>query len=242
MIRSAVIVLLCSISYCFGQQQPDMFRLRSELAASLPMVQQDAPAAAAPKRSAVTAVLYSLVVPGWGEYYADGFDEGRYSLAAEAALWLSYYSLRQYGGWIRDDARNYAAAHTGANIAGKDDQFFVNVGNFMNTYDYNQKKLQDRNLSLVYDANAGYDWQWDSEANRKQFRTLRVSSERVYSTSSFVIAAVVVNHVVSAINAARLTRLYNKRGETDGAWRLESSIIDHGARPDGLRLSLVRSF
>ena len=226
----------------FGQDQ--MFRLRSELAApavsAQPQVQQPLQSE---KKSSATAVLYSLLLPGMGELYADGFDDGKYSLIAEGGLWVTYFSMREYGDWIQKDARNFAAIHAGAQINGKNDQFFVNLGNFVDTYEYNDKKLRDRELDRVYDENAGYYWKWDSDESRKEFRTMRVSSERVLNNSQFVIAAVVVNRIVSAINAARLTRLYNKRSEDAvGSWWLESSLIESGQRLDGIRLSIVHRF
>lgn len=151
--------------------------------------------------------------------------------------------MREYGDWIQNDARNFASNHAGAQIGGKNDQYFVNLGNFGDTYEYNDKKLRDRELDRVHDENAGYYWKWDSDENRKEFRSMRVSSERVLNNSQFVIAAVVVNRIVSAINAARLTRLYNKRSEEGlGSWWLESSLIESGQKLDGIRLSVVHRF
>ncbi len=195
------------------------------------------------KKSGFTAVLYSLLLPGMGELYVDGFDQGQYSLIAEGGLWLTYISFRQYGSWLQTDARNFAASHSGASTNGKQDQFFVDLGNFNDTYDYNDKKLRDRSLEKVYDVNAGYYWRWDSDQNRKEYRAIRVSSERVLNNSQFVIATIVVNRLISAINAARLTRLYNQRlNDNLGSWWLESSIINDGLKPDGLALRIVHRF
>lgn len=195
------------------------------------------------KKSVATAVLYSLLLPGMGELYAEGFDQGKYSLIAEGGLWLTYASFRQYGAWLRNDARQFAAVHSGAQIAGKNDQFFVDLGNFGNTYEYNEKKLIDRSPERLYDVHAGYYWQWNSDGNRSAFRTMRVSSERVLNNSKFIIGAIVVNHIVSAINAARLVRLYNQRQDEDlGMWWLESSLMHSGAKPDGIKLSLMHRF
>lgn len=236
----SVLLILVSIPLL---AQENLFQFRSELTSP---EQTNAPlqeVAAVEKRSPMTAVLYSLLLPGMGELYADGFDEGRYSLIAEGGLWLSYYSFQQYGDWIQKDSRNFAAVHAGAQIDGKDDQYFVNVGNFNDSYEYNDKKLRDRELERLYDVNAGYAWKWDMEANRREFRAMRVSSERVLNNSQFIIAAVVVNRIVSAINAARLARLFNQRtNDALGSWWLESSLIESGQQIDGVRLSLIHKF
>ena len=141
-----------------------------------------------------------------GELYAGDFGTGRYSLGAEAALWLTYISFQQYGSWIQADSRAYAVSHAGVAMGGKDDQFFVNVSNFQDVYTYNEKKLQDRNLAEVYDPAQGYYWKWDNDVDRQRFRSLRISSAKVFDNSRFVIGAVVVNHIISAISAARLAR------------------------------------
>lgn len=242
--RTSSITVLLFILSLSSIAQEQLFRLRSELStfSTTGSLQVQQPLQIE-KKSSTTAVLYSLLLPGMGELYADGFDDGKYSLIAEGGLWITYFSMREYGTWIQNDARNFASVHAGAQIDGKNDQYFVNLGNFVDTYEYNDKKLRDRELDRVYDENAGYYWKWDSDENRKEFRSMRVSSERVLNNSQFVIAAVVVNRIVSAINAARLTRLYNKRSEDGlGSWWLESSLIESGQKVDGLRLSVVHIF
>lgn len=236
-----VVIALLTNTLLFGQGS---FPLRAELTSGSYInslqTQELNPVV---KKSSATAVLYSLLLPGMGELYADGFDEGRYSLIAEGGLWLTYLSFRQYGTWIQNDARNYASVHAGAATAGKDDQYFVNVGNFNDTYEYNEKQLRDRELVKVYNVNTGYYWKWDSDANRREYRAMRVSSERVLNNSQFVIATIVVNRIISAINAARLVREYNSRStEEIGSWQLESSLLHSGLKPDGLWINIVHRF
>jgi hypothetical protein len=195
------------------------------------------------KKNQALAVVYSLLVPGTGELYADRFDNGRYSLVAEAALWLTYASFQQYGNWLQGDARSFASAHAGATPSGKDDQFYVNLGNFSNMYDYNDKKLHDRNISEIYDPSQGYFWNWDSDRSRQRFRSLRISSDKVLNNSRFVIGAIVVNHILSALNAARLVRQFNKNAdEAFGTWQLEPNVIGGLGQVDGIRLTYDYKF
>ena len=239
--------ILCAVSTAASllAAQTELYHLRSEFQkpATPSFVKFQATTPSPNRKSPATAVMYSLLLPGMGELYADGFDQGRYSLIAEGSLWLTYVSFRQYGGWLRDDARRFAAVHSGARIDSKNDQFFVDIGNFNDTYEYNEKKLIDRSPEKIYDVKAGYYWRWDSDANRSEFRSMRVSSERVFNNSKFIIGAVIVNHLFSAINAARLARQYNKQLEEGlGSWWLESSLINNGVQPDGIKLSLVHRF
>ena len=45
-------------------------------------------------------------------------------------------------------------------------------------------------------------WEWDSESSRKRFRSLRLSSKRAFQRATFAGGAILLNHLVSAIDAA----------------------------------------
>lgn len=195
------------------------------------------------KKKQSVAVLYSLILPGMGEWYAQDLGSGKYSLVAEATLWLTYVSFQQYGTWYQSDARQFASAHAGAVLAGKGDQFFVNIGNFDNVYDYNDQKLRERDLADVYDPAAGYFWSWDTDADRARFRAMRVSSDKIFNNSRFVIGAVLLNHIISAVNAARLVRNYNKNADMGlGSLQLEPNMIGGLGQIDGMRLTYTQRF
>ena len=195
------------------------------------------------KKSQATAVLFSLLLPGMGEWYAEDFGSGRYSLIAEATLWLTYASFQQYGAWYQSDARQFAVAHAGASLNGKNDQFFVNLGNFDNVSEYNDQKLRERDLTDVYDPAAGYFWSWDTDADRARFRSLRVSGDEIFNNSRFVIGAVILNHIISAVNAARLVRHYNKNADEGlGSWQIEPNLVGGLGQIDGMQLTYTKHF
>ena len=198
----------------------------------------------APDRKATgLAAIYSLVVPGMGELYAGDFSSGKYFLMSEGLLWLTYAAFEVYGNSVRDDARVFAVANAGVNPAGKNDQFYVDVGNFMNVAEYNDKKLRDRSPSLVYDPAAGYSWQWNSDAQRQTFRDLRVHSENMFNNKKFVAAAILINHVASAINAARAAIAHNSAAsDLLGDLSFSASVIGDPGAPRGVMLTLSRGF
>ncbi len=208
---------------------------------SAPSLQGEEPAPK--KKSPALAALLSLAVPGLGEHYAGDFGGGKYFVVAEGALWLTYATFHVYGNSLRDDARAFAAIHAGLNPAGKDDQFYVDVGNFINTQEFNDKRLQERSPERLYDAEAGYFWQWDSDANRAAFREKRISAETVLNNRKFVVAAIVVNHIVSAINAARLAISHNNALlESLGTVDVRADVMGGLANPHGIRLTLIKTF
>jgi hypothetical protein len=242
-IRFVLLTVATAVSVMTAQ--PSLHNLRSELSQPADRMASTVQTLGSTldKKSPATAVLYSLLIPGMGEWYVDRFDQGRYSLITEAGLWMSYYSLQRYGAWIQNDARQFAVVHANAQTAGKNDQYFVDLGNFNDTYEYNEKKLIDRTPDRLYDADQGYYWRWDTDENRRSYRALRVSGEKVFNNSKFIIGAVIVNHIISAVNAARLARNYNSEIESElGSWRLESSLTGDGTVPDGLRLRLIHAF
>lgn len=195
------------------------------------------------KKSVGLAALYSLLVPGMGELYAGGFDSGKYFLAAEGALWLTYAAFDIYGNSLRDDARAFAQAHSGANVSGKNDQYFVDLGNFLNVEAYNDKKLRDRDAEKVYDPALGYGWQWDSEASRATFRDRRVASENMYNNRKFVVTAVLINHVASAINAARAAIAHNNAAdEALGDLQFGARVMGGWEQPHGVMITVAKDF
>jgi len=189
------------------------------------------------------AIVYSLVVPGMGELYADGFSSGKYFLLAEGALWLTYAGFEIHGNDLRDAARSFAAARAGVDISGKDDQFFVDVGNFASMDDYNEKRLRDRDLSRIYNSAAGQYWLWDSQDSRLDYRNQRIASESAYNGRKFIVAAIVINHVVSAINAARAAISHNRSlQESLGQLELSSRILGGPGERHGVMVTLSKTF
>ncbi len=155
------------------------------------------------------AVLFSLIIPGTGEWYAGNISTGKYLIASEITLWLSVYGFHSYGNWLKNDARAFARVHAGVEWADKDDQFFVNVGNFMSRHEYNEKKMRDRDIGALY-TDPLYEWTWESDEMRREFRDLRVRSDKMFNAIKFVGVAIVANHIASAVLAGYSAQRYNE--------------------------------
>lgn len=161
------------------------------------------------KKSVHLAVGLSLLFPGMGELYVGDYNVGKYLTGSEISLWLTYASLNFYGRWIRDDARTFASINANINLSGKDDKYFVNIGNYSDIYQYNERKLQERKETQLYDPDSHYYWKWNSEENRLKYRSLRIKSDDVLNSTQFVLGAILANHIISAVNAGRLAIKYN---------------------------------
>lgn len=198
-------------------------------------------AASSEEKSVVLAAGLSLVLPGMGELYADNFGTGKYFLIADGVLWLTYAGLSMSSGWVQDDADIYMTQHAGASLAGKDDQFRVDVGNYLTVQEYNEAKLRARDYSRLYDP-VVYYWSWDSAPNRNEYRELRISSDELERNATFVLGALVVNRLISAFVAGRSAASYNSRVREERAWNLGARLIGPPLQPHGMELRLTVLF
>ena len=107
--------------------------------------------------------------------------------------------------------------------------------------DYNQKKLRDRQPEKLYDATAGYAWSWSADIDRMAYRDQRLASENMYNNKKFVVAALVVNRVASAINAARAAVSHNNALEqVMKDVEFSASLMGGLSRPHGILLSVKK--
>jgi hypothetical protein len=163
--------------------------------------------------SQAKAFLLSFALPGAGEYYAGSRNMATVFASTELALWATFASFRIYGNWKKTDYRLYAVAHAGVDLTGKGDDYFVHIEDYMNLIEYNDAKLQQRNVGAMYPETEFWDWNWDSEASREAYEQMRVSSDQAFNRSLIVVAGIVLNHITSGIDAVRLARGAGKSDE-----------------------------
>jgi hypothetical protein len=186
------------------------------------------------------AFLLSALLPGLGERYVGYRKKSEVFMAAEVVLWLSYAGFNKYGDWRKQDYQVFAATYAGANIAGKSDNYFTNLGRYDNINDYNAAQLRDRNLPKYYRDVDCYYWQWDSEANRLKYKEIRRAAKRADNRATFALGAILANHLVSAIDAVWSAHKANKAAEQSSLdWNVE---FGDGYVNPAVRFSFVASF
>jgi hypothetical protein len=158
------------------------------------------------------AFMRSLAIPGWGQRRAGAKTSARNFFVTEVLLWSGFTTLQIYGNWVKDDYKLFAATHAGAAISGKDDQFFVDMGNFISVDEFNQNRLRRRDAEGLYDP-ATYFWRWDTDSNRQKFFNMRKRSDRAFANADLVVAGVIANHIVSGIHAAWVTHKKSSKNE-----------------------------
>jgi hypothetical protein len=234
--------LFCLIQQQYAQTRPMSVLIAQEMQSKvITSINLDYSASFESKKSVMLAVVASLILPGMGEMYVGSFESGKYNLIAEGGLWLAYSGFRMHADWLQQDARTFANQHAGANFDNKDDQYSINIGNFNTIDEYNQAKLRNRENDLVYTADQ-YNWQWDSGANRTQFKDLWIRSGEIKNNAKFFIAAVVVNHLFSAFSAGRKAAEYNKSLSMMDNIEIHTFALNNGAHIDGVGLSISTKF
>ena len=144
----------------------------------------------------------SLLIPGWGQRYETG-QGGRF-FAAELALWGGYFGFERLGDIRREQYRAYAAEKAGARPAGKGGEYFDDLGFYQSRLEHNQfSRYEDGPNAKVYPLDRDYFWEWAGDTSRERYRSFRNSSTTARQQAVFMTGLLVVNHLVSAVHAAR---------------------------------------
>lgn len=193
------------------------------------------------KKSTALAILYSLLLPGMGELYADGYESGKYFTIAEGALWATYIGMSVYASNQEDNYKAFATTNASINTNGKNDEYFATIGQYQNIDNYNDQKALERNFDKMYDRETFF-WKWQNTEERRSYRSMWSSSEQTYNDLRFVVGAMILNRVVSAINAVRLVSAYNNRIEEELSWNVSIGLKQTANLPTSLNFNFQTQF
>lgn len=155
-----------------------------------------------------TAFLKSLVVPGWGHYYVDSsnWTRGKYHLAADAVLILSFLGLNIHSNNIKQNWYGYTRTEAGIDIDGRARSIQLAVGNFDNLAAYNDYQARSRNWDQFIEDTPENQWNWQTAAARDEYNDLRNRFENIDQQLPALVGLMVVNRVISAISAYNRAR------------------------------------
>ena len=182
----------------------------------------------------ISPVVKSLVLPGWGEYSLDNQIRGRIFVLSETVLLLAILGSYSVAQRQEKEYKAYAAEHAGIDLIGKDRQFWVDIGNYSSLFTFNEEHLRWRDFNALYEDNDTWAWSWDSSNNRERFENTRIASDSWRLRGSFLIGGVVLNHIVSAIDALYLSKISN----------IQETVVSPNYNPhsDKMELSLTVYF
>ncbi|MEX2478894.1 MAG: hypothetical protein WD357_10685 [Gracilimonas sp.] len=184
------------------------------------------------------AFLRSLVMPGWGHHYADSenWNRGKYHLAGEVVLLLTYFGLDARSDYLENDFRTLALNRSGADLSDKSRSFQIAVGNYDDLASYNNAQLRNRNWNNLFPETAEYQWNWENSDFRNQYRNTRERVDRNRSQLPTLLALMVVNRLGSGISA-----FVQARDRWENAPEARFSYINEFGEP-GLTASLRFNF
>jgi hypothetical protein len=212
--------------------------------------------------SPTKAVLYSLLLPGLGDYKLGNKGRATAFFAAEGLIWISYAVFEVQGGQREDEYHDLAARFAGVSGTGHSDDFYARLREYENSDGYEADvKLDGRNELAAPDCDTcplnldrigaealdryfvehrveDYEpWQWSSHERRLQYSEVRSSSKTSYRRADYMFAAAAANRVVSAIVAYSAARHANKVSEV--GYHLDFAPAARGV---DVSLTFTRSF
>jgi hypothetical protein len=192
------------------------------------------------KKKVGLAILYSVLLPGMGELYAEGFESGKYFTIAEAGLWLTMGGMKYYSERQKDNYFKYAESYGGVtNMEAKSGDYSADIGNYLNISDFNNDMAKQGRFEKMYNTST-HNWNWASNDDRKSYRELWVSSESWNNNIRFVVGGMILNRIASAINAVRLVSRYNKSIETTWNFYFDYNISQ--TAPANISINFVKIF
>jgi hypothetical protein len=149
------------------------------------------------------AFLQSLVMPGWGHYYADrdNWNRGKVHLGTDVTLALSAFGLHAHSNRLEERYLTLSGLRAGVDLEDRGRSFRLAVADFNSLEEYNDYQLRSRNWDRLIEDTPENRWQWDHPDDRQNYRELRSRTDRVRSQIPALLGLMVVNRVVSGISA-----------------------------------------
>lgn len=175
------------------------------------------------KKSPMLAIAYSLLLPGMGELYGGDYSLGKYLTIADAVFWGGVIGFNVYGDNQRDNYKAYAQSIGGVNVNGKDEQYFADISEYISIENFNKEQEKYRDFENIYNEETHY-WNWSDNKTRQEYRGMWSKSESAYNNVRFAVGALILNRIISAINAVRVVSAYNKRLNEEMSWNVSVGL------------------
>jgi hypothetical protein len=202
-----------------------------------------------PKR----AMLYSLVLPGMGQWYAESKGAAKLYFTIETGLWTYFLVSKAQEGILRGGYTAFAAGNASTNPSGAPDQYFKDLGQFFSSdsanewirreareqYPNDKAKQEEYINTRIYSGDR--TWAWRDQAAWFSYRDQRLRSLEARHRASYVMGWAIVHRILSGLDAARVAGKHNRSlsaAPERWEWRLGMAP---GLEP-GVSLSVGRGF
>lgn len=182
-------------------------------------------------KSLKRAFLYSLIIPGSGEFYAHSRIKAVAFFGMDVALWGLYFNYHNKGKdkekeyikfadahWFKDDYTQWLI--DSLNIDSDTTRYYNAV---TQEWTYLSHHLPDTKTQQYYEMIGKYEqfrWGWEDYSDitktsefRNTYVIMRKDSNDWLKKAKNAAAISIANHILSAFDAAWSVRKYNKKGE-----------------------------
>ncbi len=236
-----IALLFTTIITAQENQTKSLLELRNEISLNVDDNQNFEALPTIEKKSVGLAIIYSLLLPGMGELYAGDYSTGKYFTIADAVSWGFVAGFSIHGNNQKDNYKAFAKTHGGIlDPDGKSDEYFADIGNYLNIDDFNLEKEQLRNFDETYNVDTHF-WKWENNTVREEYRSIWTSSEESFDKIQFAVGALVINRIISAINAARTVGRMNEKAD-EMSWNVSVGMSQRRNLPAALEVNLFTAF
>ena len=170
------------------------------------------------------AFMMSALVPGMGQKYTKNYTSMGLFLSSEIGIIFSYISFVNKRDSYEDSYKILAQTKGGSSYSG-DDSYYQKMQQYMSSDDYNAK-IQFDAWEYFYLYNNDYDsyeqyvqensispeksWKWNSKKDWNKYHKYRNDRQNFDVYAKLAVGAILVNHIISGIDALRAARYKNK--------------------------------
>ena len=180
------------------------------------------PTHAAGWKSPRRAMLYSLVMPGMGQWYSESKGAAKLYFTIEAGLWTYFLVSKAQEGILRNGYVAFAAGNASTNPSGAPDQYFKDLGQFYSSdsanewirrqareqYPNDKAKQEEYINTRLYSGDR--TWAWRDQAAWLSYRDQRLRSLEARHRASYVMGWAIVHRILSGLDAARVASKHNR--------------------------------
>ncbi len=194
-------------------------------------------------KSLKRAFLYSLLIPGTGEFYAGSKIKAVAFFGLDVALWALYFNYHGKGTDKESEYRQYADLHWSEEdytqwlydeygITSDTQPYYVDP--LTGERSYFSHHLPSSKTGQYYEMIGKYEqfsYGWDdymepSSADREAYLNMRHDANDLLNKATYSAMFSLANHFLSAFDAAISVRRYNKKGEKFGQIEVKTRLVE----------------
>jgi hypothetical protein len=149
--------------------------------------------------------------------------------------------MNVYANWQKDRYISYSQTNAGVTPENKDEDYYATIGEYLDIDQYNDQQAFEYNFDEMYNTETHF-WKWNTSEERKEYRNMWVSSEQTFNDVRFVVGALLLNRVISAINAVRLVSKYNNNLSQEVGWNVSLGVQSYPDNTSSYNINFITSF